>query len=85
MEHLPPVSMSCTSSSQPALLGSSAWPSLLLLCRPPADKAFSQVLVPTVDTVRMRFITSALVKSNVHTLVVGGELRIHEVHLSQVP
>ena len=77
------MSTDCTSCSHPALLGSSAWPSFLLLCRPPADKPFSQVLVPTVDTVRMRFITSALVKSNVHTLVVGGGLPFHLVHLGQ--
>ncbi|KAL0040883.1 hypothetical protein WJX79_008591 [Trebouxia sp. C0005] len=40
--------------------------------RPPADIPFFKVMVPTVDTVRVRFIASSLVRVGVHTLLVGG-------------
>lgn len=40
--------------------------------RPPADLPFFKVMVPTVDTVRVKFIASSLVRGGVHTLLVGG-------------
>ena len=40
--------------------------------RPPADVPFFKVMVPTVDTVRIKFIASNLVREGVHTLLVGG-------------
>ena len=40
--------------------------------RPPADMPFFKVMVPTVDTVRIKFIASSLVRTSVHTLLVGG-------------
>ena len=33
---------------------------------------FFKVMVPTVDTVRIKFIASSLVRTSVHTLLVGG-------------
>ena len=41
-------------------------------CRPPADMPFFKVMVPTVDTARIKFIASSLVRASVHTLLVGG-------------
>ena len=41
-------------------------------CRPPADVPFFKVMVPTLDTVRVKFIASSLVRGGVHTLLVGG-------------
>ena len=48
------------------------FPRLCCLYRPPADLPFFKVMVPTVDTVRIKFIASSLVRSSVHTLLVGG-------------
>jgi len=45
---------------------------LATVCRPPADVPFFKVMVPTVDTVRVKFIASRLVRGGVHTLLVGA-------------
>lgn len=41
-------------------------------CRPAADTPFFKIMVPTVDTVRTRFIVSGLVRSGINTLLVGA-------------
>jgi dynein heavy chain len=40
--------------------------------KPRADVPAYRLLVPTVDTVRNTYVAGALVRSRVHTLVVGG-------------
>ena len=40
--------------------------------KPPPDLPFFKVLVPTVDTVRNKFVAQALVKVYQHTLIVGN-------------
>ena len=40
--------------------------------KPPADLPFFKILVPTVDTVRLKFVASTYVKALQHTLVVGN-------------
>lgn len=54
------------------LLQSNTGQHVYLRCRPPADLPFFKVMVPTVDTVRVKFIASSLVRGGVHTLLVGG-------------
>lgn len=40
--------------------------------KPPADQPFFKIMVPTVDTVRSKFVASALVRVQQHTLIVGN-------------
>lgn len=40
--------------------------------KPPADLPFFKIMVPTVDTVRTKFVAAALVKVFQHTLIVGN-------------
>ena len=40
-------------------------------CRPPAEAPLHSVLVPTVDTVRLKFLLSALISSGFNALLVG--------------
>lgn len=40
--------------------------------KPPSDVPFFRILVPTMDTVRMRYVINALLAGQSHTLVVGG-------------
>lgn len=40
--------------------------------KPSLDQPFFKILVPTVDTVRNRFVGNALVRISQHTLIVGN-------------
>ena len=40
--------------------------------KPPAELPFFRIMVPTVDTVRTRFVVNALIGGFNHTLIVGG-------------
>lgn len=58
---------------EPKTRGWASWESKLSASfRPSLDQPFFKILVPTVDTVRNKFVAAALVRAGQHTLLVGN-------------